>query len=278
MVIRSTPGPGDGDPICYPPGAGGDTGSKSNRIGQKLEYAEGEYRRVAMEIWQQREERLTNGRILHLVPRAKCNTILVRVNHSTASVFLSLFGNLSASRFENRAGPLSFGTLARLHPFTEYFLLADTSGTVDVTIFEVFSKDPSILLQNSIAQAVTLAGTIPVNLVGDGRNGWFVQSFGAVNTALTVTRPAESGRQHVLTGYQFLVFDASAGNIINAEVRFGAVVRIRDRIPSGAGAGSGTDRVLPAQLVAPSNTLVDITANAPGAGAVLLLGIFGYTI
>ena len=138
---------------------------------------------------------------------------------------------------------------------------------------------------------VTLVGiTDPLpagaNLLGNvgqvlpaGATRWNVRATSVAAAAVTATQAAVAGKQHYLLGYQACLRAAPAANDAGISVKDGATEKLYDVIGSAAPAGTRCQlaSAMPI-LVGTVNTALNLVAAAAGAGAIVEISMWGYTV
>lgn len=248
------------------------------------------------ERWGQRQARLPANTVVQFNVEGQANAVAVRVLNDAIPVFMSLDPNLNLLNFESRADPLSFGVLSRFQEIKTFFLFS--ANAVDIMIVEIYSENVTPLLQSAmvktnVANAVTVTGTVGVtpgdlNLDGarnagivvqnDNRQRWSVLGTSATNTIISINRAGIAGQSHFITGYLVVLTGAAAANDTPIRVLEGTTIRIQDFIGGGAARGTRIFIDFPIPYRFAANTAATLDAGAAGAGAIVNLVLFGYTI
>jgi len=149
------------------------------------------------------------------------------------------------------------------------YFLVDNPGLIGNFI----QAAPAVVMDVNIANISTLTALRTRGIEWDT---WSMSVESLGNTAITLTRPAESGRIHVITGFEALIFGASAALDIPTTLRLGATVVYKSVIGSGAVRGSRIG-YMGSKIAAPAGVDVSIQAGAGGAGVITTLNLVGYS-
>jgi phage minor structural protein len=105
---------------------------------------------------------------------------------------------------------------------------------------------------------------------------WSVTGDSAANSGLSISRAGESGRIHVVTGFEAVISGAAAGADIIVELRRNTTLLWKSVIGSASprGARTGLTR---AEIEALAGEAVSLNATAGGTGCVVTLNLVGYT-
>jgi hypothetical protein len=142
-------------------------------------------------------------------------------------------------------------------------------ATVNVTLVGI--TEPLPVGSNLIGNAgqVLPAGATPFN----------VRATSAADTAVTATKAAAVGKQNYLLGYLVCLRGGAAANDAGISVKDGLTEKLYDVI--GTAAPAGTRCKLDSQLppvTGTANTAMTLTVAAAGAGTIVEVSMWGYTV
>ena len=106
---------------------------------------------------------------------------------------------------------------------------------------------------------------------------WSIVGNSAANTAITLTRPLESGRTHIITGCEAVISGAAPTVDIPIDIMTGASNLWRSFIGAAAASGTRTGFVNN-NLQCFTSQSASISAIAGGTNCFVTLNLTGYTI
>lgn len=108
--------------------------------------------------------------------------------------------------------------------------------------------------------------------------GWAISQDSAANAAQTLTKAAEAGRRHYVTGFEVVTSGGTAAADIVIDIQDGAARLWRTVIGAGAPRGERIGAIFFVPLRCSENSAARLVVGAGGTGVVTTANLCGYTL